>query len=96
MKVQMCETVTVDVETMVNVDINDILMEFSRQMASAEINGDLPIKSVFLPLVDFATRLMERIPDAGISKCLDSQRATVVARLLAEAERWNTIMISAE
>lgn len=96
MKVQMCETVSVDVETEVEVDTNDILMEFSRKIESAEINGDLPYRSVFLPLVDFATKLMARIPPKAIGRCSDSQRAEVVRRLQFEAERWNEIYVSAE
>ena len=96
MKVQMCETVSVDVETMVEVNEGDILMEFSRKIESAEVNGDLPYRSVFLPLVDFATKLMAKIPSKGIGRCSDSQRAEVVRRLQEEADRWNAIMVSAE
>jgi hypothetical protein len=92
----MCETVSVDVETEIDVDINDILMEFSRKIESAEINGDLPYRAVFLPLVDFATKLLARIPSKGIGRCADSQRAEVVKRLQAEADRWNEIYVSAE
>ena len=91
MKVQICETVSVDVETTVNVDINDVLMEFSRRIESAEINGDLPYRSTFLPLVDFATNLMAKIPDKGIGKCTNSQRAEVARRLYEEAARWNVM-----
>lgn len=96
MKVQMCETVSVNVETMVEVNEGDILMEFSRKIESAEVNGDLPYRSVFLPLVDFATKLMAKIPSKGIGRCSDSQRAEVVRRLQEEADRWNAIMVSAE
>jgi hypothetical protein len=96
MKVQVCETVSVDLETTVEVSVDDVLMEFSRKIESAEINGDLPVRSVFLPLVDFATRLLAKIPSKGIGKCRDDQRACVVERLQAEAERWNMIMVDAE
>lgn len=96
MKVQMCETVSVDVETTVDVDVNDVLMEFSRRMESAEMNGDLPLRSVFLPLVDFATNLMGKIPERGIATCKDSQREEVIRRLQTELDRWNAVMIDAE
>jgi hypothetical protein len=95
MKVQVSETVSVDIETEVEVDVGEVLMEFSRKIESAEMNGDLPYRSVFLPLVDFATKLMAKIPAKGISKCTDSQRAEVVLRLQAEADRWNEIYVSA-
>lgn len=94
MKVQICETVSVDVETTVNVDINDVLMEFSRRIESAAMNGDLPYKSAFLPLVDFATKLMAKIPDGGISKCTNSQRVEVAKRLYEEGTRWNAFVAS--
>ena len=96
MKVQMCETVSVDVETEVEVNENDILCEFARKIESAEINGDLPYRSVFLPLVDYATKLLAKIPSKGIGRCSDSQRAEVVRRLQGEADRWNAITVSAE
>ena len=91
MKVQLCETVTVDVETMVDVSIDDVLSEFSRRIETAEINKDLPQKSVFLPLLDFATRMMARIPQAGIDKCSNAQRAEVTKRLRDEIERWKEV-----
>lgn len=96
MKVQVYETVSVDIETSVNVDVNDVLMEFSRRLESAEMNGDLPLRTVFLPLVDFATKLMSRIPERGIATCKDSQRMEVINRLSAELDRWNVIMLDAE
>lgn len=97
MKVQMCETVTVDVETEIDVDINDVLMEFSRQLESCKMNNSLPpYKRLMLPLVDFVTRMMGEIPLAAIIKCTDEQRAEVVQRLQVELDRWNEIMISAE
>ena len=96
MKVQICETVSVDVETTVDVNVDDLLMEFSRKIESAEMNGDMPYKSVFLPLVDFATKLLAKIPSKGISKCADNQRAEVVKRLMAEAERWNDIYVAVD
>ena len=96
MKVQMCETVSVDVETMVDVNENDILCEFARKIESAELNKDLPYRSVFLPLVDYATKLMAKIPSKAIGRCSDEQRAEVVRRLQFEAERWNEIYVSAE
>lgn len=97
MKVQLCETVTVDVETYVDVDVNAVLMEWSRQLQSFEMNDDLPpYKTLMLPMVDFATKLMNRIPHDAIGKCTDAQRAEVVRRLQFELHRWNSIMISAE
>jgi len=96
MKVQVSETVSVDIETEVEVDVGEVLMEFSRKIESAEMNGDLPYRSVFLPMVGFATKLMAKIPSKGINKCTDSQRAEVVLRLQAEADRWNEIYVSAE
>lgn len=94
MKVQICETVSVDVETTVNVDVNDVLMEFSRRIESAAMNGDMPYKSAFLPLVDFATKLLNHIPLNGIGKCSESQRSEVVLRLREEADRWNSFAVS--
>ncbi len=97
MKVQLCETVTVDVETMVDVDVNEVLCEFARQLESCEMNEELPpYKKLMLPLVDFSTKLMARIPRAAIVKCRDDQRAEIVKRLQAEIDRWNEIYVSAE
>lgn len=96
MKVQICETVSVDIETTVDVDTNDVLTEFYRRIEEAEVRGDAACKSAFLPLVDFATKLLARIPKKCINKCADSQRAEVVKRLQEEAERWNEIYVSAE
>lgn len=96
MQVTVCETVSVDIETTVEVNLDDILKEFSRRMETAELTGVVPLKSVFLPLVDFSTRLLACISSKGISSCLDSQRAEVVKRLQTEADRWNAIMVSAE
>jgi len=96
MKVLLCETVSVDVETNVDVDVNDVLMEFSRRFEEAELNGELPMKYAFLPLLDFATKLLARIPPKAIGRCRDDARAEMVKRLDAESERWATIMISAE
>jgi len=97
MKVQLCETVSVDVETEVDVDVNEVLMEWSRRLETFEMNDDLPpYKSLMLPMVDFATKLMGKIPHDAIVKCTDAQRAEVVRRLQFEIDRWNTIMVSAE
>jgi hypothetical protein len=94
MKVQICETVSVDVETTVDVDLNEVLMEFSRRMETCEMNEELPpYKSLALPLVDFATNMIARIPSVAIAKYKDSQRAEVVRRLVAELERWNGIIV---
>lgn len=96
MRVQLCETVSVDVETTVDVDVNEVLMEFSRRFEEAELNKDLPMKFAYLPLLDFATKLMAKIPQAAISHCSDAARAEMVKRLDAESERWATIYVSAE
>lgn len=96
MKVQLCETVTVDVETMVDVDVNEVLAEFGRRFEEAKLNNELPMKYAYLPMIDFATQLLAEIPTAAIGKCTDFQRAAMVERLTAEAERWNAIMVSAE
>lgn len=94
MRVTMCETV--DVETEVDVSINDVLAEFGDRIEQADQAGDLPYRSVYLPLVDFATKLLARIPQKGIGACKDSQRAEVVKRLTAEAERWNEIYMAVD
>jgi len=94
MKVRMCETV--DVEAEVEVSPNAILDEFRLRIEDAMADSSCPVKSVFLPLVDFATKLLSRIPAEAIGKCKDSQRAEVVSRLRAEAERWNEIMVAVE
>lgn len=96
MKVNVFETVSVDVETSIDVDVNTVLNEFSSRMEEAEQLGDLPVRSVFLPLVDFATKLLSRIPNQGICRCLDSQRVEVVKRLQEELDRWNAIMVSVD
>lgn len=85
MKVRMCETV--DVEAIVEVSPEAILSEFSARFEEA--GDDYPMRSAFLPLVDFATKLLSRIPAKAIGMCSDSQRAEVVSRLQAEVERWN-------
>ena len=94
MKVTMCQNV--DIEAEVEVSVNDVLAEFGKRFEEAQQIGDLPVRSAYLPLVDFATRLMAQIPQQAISRCLDSQRAEVVQRLKAESERWNEIYVSAE
>jgi len=85
MRVTMCQTV--------DVSINDVLAEFGERMEEAEQSGEVPIGRVYLPLVDFATRLLARIPSKAMVACKDSQRAEVVKRLKAEAERWNEIYV---
>jgi hypothetical protein len=96
MRVQMCETVSVDVEATVDVDVNEVLMEFSRRFEEAELNRDLPMKYAYLPMLDFATKLLARIPTSAIGHCSDAARAEMVKRLTDEAERWNAITICAE
>ena len=91
MNVRICETV--DVEAEVEISPQAILNEFAMRFENAD---ELPARSTYLPLVDFATKLLARIPQKAIGTCKDSQRAEVVARLQAEAERWNAIMVSAE
>ena len=85
---QICETVSVDVETQVDVSIDDVLMEFSRRLETAEMNQELPIRTVFLSLVDFTTKLMAKIPQKGIESCPTPQREAVVDRLKKELQRW--------
>ena len=89
MKVRICETV--DVEAEVEISPEAVLNEFSLRFEDAITESNCPVKSAFLPLVDFATRLLKRIPPEAIGKCKDSQRAEVASRLQAEAERWNAI-----
>ena len=97
MKVQLCETVSVDVETEVDVSINDILMEFSRRLETCKLNNELPpYKSLMLPLIDFATQMMAEIPVAAIEQCKESQRVEVRRRLAAELNRWHPSMINVE
>ena len=96
MKVQLCETICVDVETTAEVGVNEVLMEFSRRFEEAELNHDLPIKHVFLPLMYFSTKLLARVPSAAIGHCKDDARAEMVKRLQAEADRWNEIYVSAK
>ena len=88
MKVQVCETVSVDIESTVDVDVNEVLMEFSRRFEEAELNGELPIKFAYLPLLDFATKLMARIPQEAINSCQSTARAEMVKRLTDEIRRW--------
>lgn len=94
MKVRMCETL--DVEAEVEVSPNAILDEFRLRIEDAMADSSCPVTSVFLPLVDYATKLLSRIPPEAIRKCKDSQRAEVVARLQAEADRWNAIMVAVD
>lgn len=90
MKVQLCETVSVDVETEVDVSVNDILMEFSRQLETCTMNDELPpYKRLALPLIDFATKMMAEIPDEAITGYKESQRDEVYSRLNAEMIRWH-------
>jgi hypothetical protein len=94
MEVQLCETVSVDIETMVHVSVDDILSEFSRQLLSCDMNDELPpYKRLSLPLLDFATKLMATIPDAAIAGYTDAQRAEVIRRLRDEFKRWNLIHV---
>lgn len=92
MKVRMCETV--DVEAEVEISPEAILNEFAARFEDA--GNDLPVRSAYLPLVDFATKLLARIPAKAIGKCQESQRAEVVKRLQAEADRWNEIMVAVD
>jgi len=94
MKVRMCETV--DVEAEVEISPEAILNEFSLRFEDAMADSSLPVKSAFLPLVDFATKLLARIPAKAIGKCKDSQREEIVKRLRAEADRWNEIMVAVD
>ena len=97
MKVRLCESVTVDVETDVDVDCHEVLSEFGRRLEECQLNDELPpYRSLMLPLVDFATKLMAKIPSKAITKCRDDQRAEVVKRLQAELYRWNEMYIAAE
>ena len=96
MKVQICETVSVDVETTVDLDVNAVLQEFSRRFETAKMNNELPMKWAYLPMLDFATQLLAEIPTSAIGHCTDAQRAEMVKRLTAEADRWNAIMVDAE
>lgn len=97
MKVRLCESVTVDVETDVDVDVNEVLSEFGRRLDESELNQDLPpYRALMLPLVDFATKLMAKIPNAAITKCRDDQRAEVVRRLQSELDRWNEIYVAVD
>ena len=97
MKVRLCETVTVNVETDLDVDCHEVLSEFGRRLKQCELNDELPPYGLLmLSLVDFATKLMANIPSKAITECRDDQRAEVVKRLQAELDRWNEIYISAE
>jgi hypothetical protein len=96
MKVRLCETVSVDVETDVNVDVNEVLMEFSRRFEEAELNQECPVRYAFLPLMGFATRLMARVPEAAMRRCNDAEMAQVIRRLRAEAERWATVYVTGD
>lgn len=88
-KVQICETVSVDVETSVDVSVDDILSEFSRQLESCDLNHELPpYRRIMLPLLDFTTKLLARIPVAAIEKCTEAQRVEVLNRLEKEWSRW--------
>lgn len=94
MRVTMIQNV--DVEAEVDVSIDDVLEEFGRRFQDAEDAGECPHRSVYLPLVDLATRLLARVPSKAIVACQDSQRAEVVKRLTAEAERWNEIVVAVD
>lgn len=88
MKVQICKSVTTDIETEVDVSINDILNEFSRRMAIEEMNDDRWNQDIYLQLVCFAVALMEMIPEAGIAKFHDLLRGRLANQLNEQAERW--------
>lgn len=94
MEVRVCESV--DIDTMVDVSIEDLLNEFSDRIEQAEDTKEFPIRSVFLPLVDTATKLLARIPDKAIGRCKDSQRAEVANRLQAELVRWSAVWESVD
>ena len=96
MRVRLCETVSAVIETTVDVDVNEVLEEFSRRFEEAELNHDLPMNFAYLPMLDFATKLLAKIPTAAIGHCSDGARAEMVKRLTAEADRWNSIVVSAE
>jgi hypothetical protein len=85
---------TVDVEAEVDVTVTEVLIEFGKMLE--EVGSDLPVRRTFLPLVDFAMRLLAQIPIAAIAQCKGSQRAEIVHRLQAEAERWDTIIPDAD
>ena len=86
MKVRMFETVNVDTE--VDVSAVDVLNEFAARFEDAANDGSCPVKFAYIPLVDFATKLLAQIPDLAIAKCTNQQRATVSDRLRSESERW--------
>jgi hypothetical protein len=92
MKVSLCEEVMVTVETKVDVDLNAVLIEFSSLFEDAEAgdHANVPVRSVYLPLLDFATKLMARVPNEAIALCRDDQRKEMVTRLQTELQRWNS------
>jgi len=96
-KIKFSEVVNVEVDGEVDVDCNGVLCEFSDKLKALEAANELPnYNRLILPLVDFATKLMARIPKQAIARCSDEQRREVALRLKTELERWDGIWIAAE
>jgi len=101
-KIKFSEVVNVEVGGEVDVDCNDVLCEFSDKLKALEAANELPdynqliLPLVILPLVDFATKLMARIPKQAIARCSDEQRREGALRLKTELERWDGTWIAAE
>jgi 23S rRNA U2552 (ribose-2'-O)-methylase RlmE/FtsJ len=89
MRVQVCETVNVDIETFVEVNVNSVLCEYARQIEECELNSEPPSFRMWLAMLDFCTKMLAKVPDCAVSKVKPESRAEMVKRLQAELDKWS-------
>jgi hypothetical protein len=89
MRVQVCETVNVDIETFVEVDANSVLCEYSRQIEECELNNKPPSSRMWLAMLDFCTKMMAKVPDYAVKNVKPESRAEMIKRLRMELNKWS-------
>ena len=87
MIVRVCKTIDVDAE--VNVDIEDVLAEFSQRIDEAD--GDN--HRFILPTLDWMTKIMASVKDETIANFPQEARAILCGRLTAQAVRYDDMQV---
>lgn len=94
MKVTTCENI--DVEVSVDVSYGDVISEFHAEIRLAQEAGEVRVRSVVLPAIDSATRLLAAIPDASIAQLLPEHLAEIIKRLKTELARYEPPPVNAD
>lgn len=82
---------TVDVETRVDVSLDDLLLEMSRRVRDAE--RDKAWRTLGSTL-DSTTKILAAIPDEMIADAPETVSCEMAKRLQAELARWTDLPIS--